>query len=62
MQGMSPMGMPNPGMGPGALTQILPPPAFALDRMSNKLGLTKEQSDKLQYVATKGDKAVHAQL
>ncbi len=61
-QGMGPMGMPNPGMGPDALTQILPPPAFALDRMSNELGLTKEQSDKLQSVATKGDKAVHAQL
>ncbi len=62
MRGMGPMGMPNPGMGPGAFSQILPPPAFALDRMSHELGLTKEQSAKLQGVATKGDKAVHAQI
>jgi Spy/CpxP family protein refolding chaperone len=60
--GMGPMGMRNPGIDPGALMQILPPPAFALDRMSAELGLTKEQSDKLQAVATKGDKAVHARI
>lgn len=62
MRGAGPMGMHNPGMGAGPLSQILPPPAFALERMSHGLDLTKEQTTKLQSVAKKGDKAVHAQL